>query len=383
MLVVQCDSGHLYGDLIACARYRVDDEREKSSHLWTPEYGRTHVLFIVHLPRRGGEGDGDGALGSFFGFQGGKWLSAHIDDLRAPNEAALSLDDALHMSISNLFYCEGAAQKSVEEEREEGRIKMRDMIEEEGRRIVHKESYQCYRLYSCIQAAVARAVNSDKSKQWAIRCVNILLDLIPQQPSFPLANDDMFYAALVRHIHAVLKEREEVMGEETGWVLDEAMSRKKLQSGGTFRNVLSRKLDEVIVPIFAEVLVSIDRYSNLDLVRKGSPPHIRQLWLSAFPVLCKFSYADMTTQGGDQLAGMGLRRSTSSEHCCQFPFFWLVKETVDSHWENAISITSKTLVDMSLYFFCIPYSRLFSCGFNFRTAGAGRKLDFEKFFLPL
>ena len=31
----------------------------------------------------------------------------------------------------------------------------------------------------------------------------------------------------------------------------------------------------------------------------------------------------------------------------------------------------------------IPYSRLFSCGFNFRTAGAGRKLDFEKFFLPI
>ena len=26
----------------------------------------------------------------------------------------------------------------------------------------------------------------------------------------------------------------------------------------------------------------------------------------------------------------------------------------------------------------VPYSRLFSCGFNFRTAGAGRKLDFEK-----
>ena len=30
-----------------------------------------------------------------FGFQGGKWLSAHIEDLRAPSEAALSLEDAL------------------------------------------------------------------------------------------------------------------------------------------------------------------------------------------------------------------------------------------------------------------------------------------------
>ena len=31
----------------------------------------------------------------------------------------------------------------------------------------------------------------------------------------------------------------------------------------------------------------------------------------------------------------------------------------------------------------LPYSRLCSCEFNFRTAGAGRKLDFEKLFLPI
>ena len=346
MLIVQCDSGHLYGDLIACARYRVDDEREKSSSRWSADYGRTHVLFIVHLPRRGGEGgDGDDALGSFVGFQGGKWLSAHIDDLRAPSEAALSLEDALHTSISNLFYCEGAVQSIEENLVEEEDEVEESRVEEEGRITIatsssRRESYQCFRLYSCIQAAVARAVDSDKSKQWAIRRVNILLDLIPQQPTFPLVNDEsLFYAGLVKLIHSILKEREEVMGEETGWVLNEAMSRKKLQSGGTFRNVLTRKLDEVIIPIFAEVLVSVDRYSNLDLVRKNSPPHIRQLWLSAFPVLCKFSYADMTTQGGDGLAGMGQRRSIGGEFRCQFPFFWLVKETVDSHWDNAISVT--------------------------------------------
>ena len=31
----------------------------------------------------------------------------------------------------------------------------------------------------------------------------------------------------------------------------------------------------------------------------------------------------------------------------------------------------------------IPYSRLFLCGFNFRMAGAGRKLDFEKMFVSI
>ena len=45
------------------------------------------------------------------------------------------------------------------------------------------------------------------------------------------------------------------MESKTEWVLDGAMSGKSLQSGGTFHNVLSRKLDEVITPFFAEVLV--------------------------------------------------------------------------------------------------------------------------------
>ena len=123
------------------------------------------------------------------------------------------------------------------------------------------------------------------------------------------------------------------MEEKTEWVLDEAMSGKKLQSGGTFRNVLSRKLDEVITPIFAEVLVHVDRYSNLDLLkRKSAPPHVQQLWLSVFTCssLCSFSYTEMSVQGGDGLAGMGQRKASSEEFRCQFPFFWLIKETVDS-----------------------------------------------------
>ena len=181
------------------------------------------------------------------------------------------------------------------------------------------------------------------------------LNLIPQQPKFPLvsmesstspSDDSLFYATLVRHIHSLLRVREEVM-EEKEWVLDEAMSGKKLQSGGTFRNVLSRKLDEVITPIFAEVLVRVDRYSNLDLLkRKSSPLHVQQLWLNVFAcsALCSFSYTEMSVQGeGDRLAGMGQRKSSNEEFPCQFPFFWLIKETVNSHWNAAITMTGKTL----------------------------------------
>ena len=96
-MIIQCDSGHLYGDLLACARYRIDDERAKIR--WREGQGSTHVLFVIHLPRQA-----ETHKTSFVGFQGGSWISAHIDDIRAPPESALTLDDALSSPISQLFY---------------------------------------------------------------------------------------------------------------------------------------------------------------------------------------------------------------------------------------------------------------------------------------
>ena len=104
MLIIQCDSGHLYGDLIACARYRIDDEREKTNLRYVD--GNTHVLFIIHLPRQAGEME---TSSSFVGFQGGVWISAHIDDIRAPPESALTLDEAFNSPISELFYSDSKA----------------------------------------------------------------------------------------------------------------------------------------------------------------------------------------------------------------------------------------------------------------------------------
>ena len=99
LLIIQCDSGHLYGDLLACARYRIDDEREKSKFRHTKGNGSTHVLFLIHLPRQI-----DNASSSFVGFQGGSWISAHIDDIRPPLQSDFTLDDAQGASISQLFY---------------------------------------------------------------------------------------------------------------------------------------------------------------------------------------------------------------------------------------------------------------------------------------
>ena len=96
LLIIQCDCGQLCGELIACARYRVEDEREKAKkHICSP----THVLFIIHYPHK----PGITARTSFVGFQGGNWIYAHIDDIRVSFYPDF-LNDAQNMPISRLFY---------------------------------------------------------------------------------------------------------------------------------------------------------------------------------------------------------------------------------------------------------------------------------------
>ena len=102
LLIIQCDSGHLYGDLVACARYRVDDEREKALLHKRSHHGVTHVLFIVSLPRK--EIDTSRSGSKMVGFQGGAWISAHIDDIRKSCKEELTLEEARSAPIHKLFY---------------------------------------------------------------------------------------------------------------------------------------------------------------------------------------------------------------------------------------------------------------------------------------
>ena len=97
LLIIQCDSGHINGDLIACARYRIYDMRAKALLSKSQCIPITHVLFIIHLPVQA-------VQSSFVSFQGDPWVSCHIDELRASEEGAITLEGAQGVSISELFY---------------------------------------------------------------------------------------------------------------------------------------------------------------------------------------------------------------------------------------------------------------------------------------
>jgi len=145
----------------------------------------------------------------------------------------------------------------------------------------------------------------------------------------------------VSHIHRLLSERDQIRGDEKDWVLNEALSTRKLQNGGSFQNVVARKLDEVLVPIFSEIIALVDRNYNLDrLDPKNENSPLSQFWLAIFrnSAIVQLRYEDMVTQGKHrkQVLGAG-KRMAEEDFKCKLPFSWLVKEEVDAHWHSAKS----------------------------------------------
>ncbi len=108
LIIVQCDSELIGGDLIACARYRVYDLKAKAaqeSHdckaTTRQEYQINdehlpHVLFLIHLSRQAGSS-------SLISFQGDPWISHHIDDLKPSLDKVVATSDALKFTVRELF----------------------------------------------------------------------------------------------------------------------------------------------------------------------------------------------------------------------------------------------------------------------------------------
>ena len=119
LLIVQCDSGHLNGDLLACAKYRLDDIVQEESRIYQLEEphtpmspkqkvvsppkgnpkGHFHVLFTVYLPRKHGSNKS-----SFVSFHGGEWICTHIDDFFPVQSFSPVLFDECGKQLSDLFH---------------------------------------------------------------------------------------------------------------------------------------------------------------------------------------------------------------------------------------------------------------------------------------
>ena len=142
------------------------------------------------------------------------------------------------------------------------------------------------------------------------------------------------------------------MPDPRNWAFFESIESRKLRQSGTFRNCLSRRFDEIIVPIFAEILSIIDKNYNLNLIH-GEPDQsslTAQLWLGIFAnnQICRFSYSDIITKGQQQrqhndrirVPGIG-KLLASPEYKCKFPFSWLIRDAINSRWNDAAASAGK------------------------------------------
>lgn len=123
---------------------------------------------------------------------------------------------------------------------------------------------------------------------------------------------------------------EEVKALDVNWAVNVARSRRLLQQGGTLRNALIKKIDNTIIPIFAHIIAVTNQYDNLTLFHSNQCSAIGQIWLTIFrdPQIVQFKYTDIVA-AKDHNYEIG-----GTQFQCKFPFFWLVKEIIDSNHES-------------------------------------------------
>lgn len=152
IFIVQCDSGDDNFNLIAGARHILMEERKDAPELLNlPAIEAVHIVVVVQLPRIAG------GCRNFVGFQGGKWMSTHIDELRAPGKHTPSIEHLVDRPISELFGTEKEPEKNGS---------------------AHMLAVSILR--NCVQAAACRVDDEAGSPERSTQRIELLLELLPE-----------------------------------------------------------------------------------------------------------------------------------------------------------------------------------------------------------
>lgn len=130
---------------------------------------------------------------------------------------------------------------------------------------------------------------------------------------------------------------EEKESSEVQWFHKVTLNSKKLQHGGTFRNSLANRIDEMLITFLAGIIANVDRHCNLDLVAScasSSEKAIYKLWINIFrnEDLCQLSFEQIVT---GQLPDVG-SYSEANFHC-KLPFSWIIRSAVIASMEDSKS----------------------------------------------
>ena len=135
------------------------------------------------------------------------------------------------------------------------------------------------------------------------------------------------YGALHQHIFKILraKRNTDLQLHKKEWAIDQAMKCQDLHKNGSFQNLLSYTMDHKIVMALNVFLNIVDKYCNLHLL-KSENCVISNLWFKIFEDGDLF--LNVATELENVTAGNVKIALTTFK--CQFPFFWLVVDSIEN-----------------------------------------------------
>ncbi|XP_056014152.1 E3 ubiquitin-protein ligase rnf213-alpha-like isoform X2 [Ostrea edulis] len=343
LLIVQCDSGNENASLVACAQYCVLDQLQQMED---KKIGKTHIVFIIHLPRMVG--------GRFTGFQCGKWHSVHIDDLRPDDDKMPSFIEMKNKSVGTLL--ENAAgsmrpgdtedmeweEKAKQEEEPSEAEMMEDqdvyphdfgnMMEHTGQVHVEKKVDIPFFIKLTARPALGMVKDPEGDSARTTERVKILLELLHHETKEKLT----FMNGVGRHLAALMKEKEETMGQSAeGWLYAEATNRDCINRAGTFRKARNQCIIEKLSPILAGIIAEVDTNSNLDLLIQTDPNSWKhKVWLEIIndPSATGIEYSMIVSPKKQQELPEVVVKGTGCEGVkfrARMPFSWLIYKLID------------------------------------------------------
>nr|XP_034331576.1 E3 ubiquitin-protein ligase rnf213-alpha [Crassostrea gigas] len=345
LLIVQCDSGNENASLVACAQYCVLDQLQQVAD---KKIGKTHIVFIIHLPRVAG--------GGFTGFQCGLWHSVHIDDLRPDSDKMPSFMEMKNKSVGTLL--ENATGRAVGGDTEDmdwegrgdsqpiqesGEVEMMesqdvyphdfgDMVEHTGQVHVERKVDIAHFIKLTARPALAMVKDPVDSERTTER-VKILLELLNQE----IKGEKLtFMGGIGRHLAALMKEKEETMGNSAeSWLYAEATKRDCINSAGTFRKARNQCIIEKLSPILAGIIAQLDTNSNLDLLIQKEPSSWEhKLWLEIInnPSATQIEYSMVVSPKDREELPEVIVKGTGFDGIkfkAMMPFSWLIYRLID------------------------------------------------------
>jgi E3 ubiquitin-protein ligase RNF213 len=313
ILIIQCDCGHFYQELINCARYTINDEYSKylmdknesnqmdpydESSLNQPKEEsnvKFNVILIIQSPKISG--------GCIAGFQTTKWFCYHIDDL----QDNLSIGNLLNYKDKSLgdFFSQAVISSNVEN------ITLMKILQ------------------SVIYTSCSKINDYAKHSDRSIKRVEILIKLLKSE-------HNKFCSILIKHLSNLQIDREQTVTNyqlAKNWIFKTGYLSNVIKFG-TLKNSCINHIENRLSHLFSGLVAFIDTNNNLDLLVDSKKEWLADYWLNIFNneqiIGIQYENYYLHSNNKEKMEFICLNNcNTLNDMKLKLPFSWLIKKFLD------------------------------------------------------